>query len=411
MSVCRAGFSGSLKPSRYGRFGRNNGVHVNKKLWSVGVACVLAACGNQAQNHAVNNNGDSSSAPTAEATVNILYLQGDKDEAARQGVDLALAEVNEKAWKIQGQTVRFVLRSVEGRKEAALLSAIQSRQPAAALGDINPAQAVVLQQQNLPAVSLRAEPTEADGQTVFHINATARQQGSLIGQYLAVQQGLDKIAVVSHGQQTELTQALQDRVQTAGGHASMYILGKTNQADVRQLVLQLKTAQPDLIFYSGDAKSAAMLVRKLQQNKVLVPVMMTQEALGKSFIQQAAAYAPGSMAVMAGMPLTQLTGADRFGAAFAERFHTDPNEAAAAAYDGTWALLTAMKLADSTAPQTYASKLKTLNMSGGLLSGALTFDNQGQRNEAVLTVDQVEEGGWVVADSIRANPNQAQTTP
>ena len=199
---------------------------MNKKLWSVGVACVLAACGNQAQNHAVNNNGDSSSAPTAEATVNILYLQGDKDEAARQGVDLALAEVNEKAWKIQGQTVRFVLRSVEGRKEAALLSAIQSRQPAAALGDINPAQAVVLQQQNLPAVSLRAEPTEADGQTVFHINATARQQGSLIGQYLAVQQGLDKIAVVSHGQQTELTQALQDRVQTAGGHASMYILGK-----------------------------------------------------------------------------------------------------------------------------------------------------------------------------------------
>ena len=70
-----------------------------------------------------------------------------------------------------------------------------------------------------------------------------------------------------------------------------------------------------------------------------------------------------------------------------------------------------MKLADSTAPQTYASKLKTLNMSGGLLSGALTFDNQGQRNEAVLTVYQVEEGGWVVADSIRANPNQAQTTP
>ena len=119
MSVCRAGFSGSLKLSWYGRFGRNNGVHVNKKLWSVGVACVLAACGNQAQNHAVNNNGDSSSAPTAEATVNILYLQGDKDEAARQGVDLALAEVNEKAWKIQGQTVRFVLRSVEGRKEAA----------------------------------------------------------------------------------------------------------------------------------------------------------------------------------------------------------------------------------------------------------------------------------------------------
>lgn len=383
---------------------------MNKKIWSVGVACVLAACGNQAQNHAVNNQGDSS-APTAEVTVNILYLQGDMGKAARQGVDLALAEANEKAWKIQGTTVRFVLRDADSGKESALLSAIKSRQPAAAIGDINPAQAAVLQQQSLPAISLRAEPADADGKTVFHINATARQQGGLIGQYLAVQQGLDKIAVVSHGQQTELTQALQDRVQSAGGRADMYILGKTNQADVRQLVLQLKTAQPNLVFYSGDAKSAAMLVRKLQQNKVLVPVMMTQEALGKSFIQQAGSYAPGSMAVMAGMPLVQMTGAERFGAAFTERFHTGPDETAAAAYDGAWALLTAMKLADSTAPQTYASKLKTLNMSGGLLSGALTFDNQGQRNEAVLTVYQVEEDGWSVADSIRANPNQAQTGP
>lgn len=390
-----------------------NGVRVNKRLWSglgaMGLVCVLAACGNQAQNQAGSKTAVTQTAPAAE--VNVLYLPAAGGISARRGVELALSEASDKAWQIQGHTVHFALHEVASQKEAALLNAIQTKHAVALVGDIAPAQAEILQQQGLLGINLAEGASDADGQSVFHINATAVQQGGLIGQYLALQQGLSKTAIISHGQQTVLTQALQNRIQAAGGQASMYILGQAKQADVRQLVLQLKTAQPEIIFYSGDAKSAAMLVRKLQQNKVLVPVVLAQAAFKEDFIRQAGSYAPGSMVVVAGVPLAQMGNAERFGAAFSQRFHAEPDVAAAYAYDAAWALLTAMKLADSTDPKVYAAKLKTLNMTSGLLSGALTFDNQGWRNEAVLTVYQVEEKGWVVADSIKANPNRAQAAP
>ncbi len=376
---------------------------------SVILVCLLAACGQQQT--AADKAPATAAASEAGRSIPILYVKGSDDAGGRQAVELALAEANAKGWQLDGQPAQWSVREVAGDNEQALRSALAEYQPAAVIGYVLPDQTEILAQQGLPGINLIGRGSEADGIYLFHMQATARQQGGLIAHYLVVQQGLKKIAIVSFDAQTVLAQSLQQRLQQEGAQADMYILGKANQADVRQLVLQLAEAKPDLVFYSGDAKSAALLVRKLQQNRVLVPVMLTAAAQNRTFIQQAGHYATDTMAVRAGMPLSAMTGGEAFATAFEQRAGKDADPAAAYAYDAAWALVTAMKLADSRDPAVYLSKLKSLNMPDGLLSGALTFDDIGWRNEAVLTVYQVSEGVWKPADQIKANPNQAPAQP
>lgn len=383
---------------------------VKRQWWWVGAVCVLAACDSQTQSqsgasaeerHLVAN-------VPVETVITVAYMATGSQAgvAARQGAELALEEANGKAWQIQGESVRFELQNVGSAKTASLPSALKSKNAVAALGYFNPAQTAVLQQHKIPAVNLSGDDSTTDGSSVFHIGATVVQQGGLIGRYLAAEQGMKQVAIISHGEQTQRTQALQNSLQAAGAQASMYILGQASQANVRQMVAQLTAAAPQIVFYSGDEKSAATLVKKMQKSKLFVPLMLSEQSFGENFIRQAGRYAPGSMAVVPGLPLAQMTHSENFISAFTRRYKSKPNEQAAYGYDAAWALMTAMKLADSTDPAIYVSKLKTLNMPSGLLSGALTFNDRGWRNEAVLTVYQVEEGRWQPADSIKANPNQ-----
>lgn len=332
----------------------------------------------------------------------------------QRGLSIALDEANQQNLILDGKKIRFSWQSVNHHHMQSLTHTLTDSKWNAVVGQLGTEATAIAQKIGLPAVSLlmddvTAESTAHAGTTVFHIWPTLSQQGKLTAQYL-FQQNIRKVVLVSHNRSSDLTRALQTQLQVNGQLAGRYLLQRMTPKTWQKLTTRLAAVQPDLVFYDGDAVSAAQWVQRLQQKQILIPLMMTADTCNASFIRHAGQFASGSMAIAAGLPLKKMQSSQGFINAYRQKYHQEPNIAAAYAYDAARVIINAMTLAGSTAPQIYLPRLRTLNIQHGLLSGSLTFDRHGRRNEMAMTVYQVEEDKWLEADIVRTAPSQTEVS-
>ncbi|WP_066567827.1 ABC transporter substrate-binding protein [Snodgrassella sp. CFCC 13594] len=388
---------------------------VKKILLCLCVLSVLAACGGHERK---NSHSASMAENGSNKSIVFAFLPGtDNDDAYRQGIELALAEANDKKINIGGRSAHFTLDTATKQQSLHMDRAIGKQHWSVLMGYAGLPEeksthiALPVMALGDDAAYVASDSPNSESTPVFHLQPTVVQQGQLLARYLLQQNDVRRVAIISNGQHPLLVSALHDQLQQGGKNTTVYVLDKVHNTQLQQLMAQLQTNVPDLVFYSGDGKSAVRLLRRMQQARLLVPVMLTAEAKTNRFIQQAGDYAQASMAMVPGLALTQIKNNDVFAQAYRQRFEQDPNIAAVYGYDAAWVVITAMKLANSAEPASFLPKLQSLNMATGLLSGPLTFDNRGWRNEAAMTIYQVEDGEWKLADSLTGTPNQKAGTP
>ena len=114
---------------------------------------------------------------------------------------------------------------------------------------------------------------------------------------------------------------------------------------------------PDAIFYGGGDAQSSPMIRKMRQLGMKSAFVTGEMSRSPTFLKVGGDAAEGAIVYMGGLPKEKMPGFAGYAARYKARFNEDVITYSPYSYDGTIALLTAMKDANSTDPKVYTPYL------------------------------------------------------
>ncbi|MEM7582101.1 MAG: ABC transporter substrate-binding protein [Acidobacteriota bacterium] len=326
-----------------------------------------------------------------------------------QGIDMALEEVNA-AGGIDGRELS-VLRvddheSVnEGRLAAqrlsdnpevmAVIGHLQSHVtvPAAAIYD---AGGLLL----VSPAATNADLTEQGYSRVFRACFVDHDVGTQMGDY-AKAQGYKRVAIYYvrsiYGQ--ALASAFESRIAEIGGVNVVARDAHGAEQDVAggsllPLFSRWTQLSVDAIFLAGEVPSAGRIIAEIRQAGLEMPVFGGDAMSSPALIQVGGEAVEGTVVATFFHPSEPRPEVAAFVEAFAARFDTPPDVAAALGYDALHLLAEAMRQAPTPAPEDVAQALRALDAWSGV-TGPFTFDAEGDLVGRAVPKVVVESGEFI----------------
>jgi len=323
----------------------------------------------------------------------------------QNGVKLAIADMNATKPVIGGKQVEFVLDSADDQADPRTGTTVAQKLVddgiKGMIGHFNSGTTIpasrIYANAGIPEVAMATAPeyTQQGYKTTFRMMTSDTQQGSVAGAYAVKNLGMKKIAIVDD--RTAYGQGLADQFQKAAKAAGATIVDRefTNDkaTDFKAILTKLKAAQPDLIYYGGADAQAAPMLKQMKTLAIKAPLMGGEMVHTPDFLKIAGDAAEGSFSTLAGVPLEQMPGGQQYVEKYKKMFKTDVETYSPYAYDGTMALLTAMKNANSTDPAKYLPVLAKTDMAA-VTTPKLQYDDKGDLKNGGITVYKVERGQW-----------------
>ena len=255
----------------------------------------------------------------------------------------------------------------------------------------------------IPQVSMATSPiyTEQGFKTTFRMMTSDTQQGSVLGKFVVSRLGYKNIAIIDD--RTAYGQGLADQFEKAAKAAGAKIVAReftTDKAvDFSAILTRIKPMGAQAIFYGGSEVQAAPMAKQLHQLGIRAALISGEMVKSDGFIKLAGDAAEGVVASLAGLPLEKMPGGASYVARYEKRFGARVETYSPYAYDGTQALIAAMKKANSIEPAKYLPLLGATNIAG-VTSSHLGYDARGDLKQGGITVYRVSKGKWEVLESL-----------
>jgi branched-chain amino acid transport system substrate-binding protein len=328
---------------------------------------------------------------------------------AEDGVRLAIDDANAAGIKIKGTTVHFVLDAEDDAADPKTAVTIAQKfvdeKVSGVVGHLTSGATIpasrTYSNAGIPQVSPSATNPTLTRQgfaTAFRVIGDDSSVGRVVAQYLAKTKGYKRVAIVDD--RTAYGQGIADVVASELKAAGVDVVDRQfvtdKTIDFRGILTELKSKNPQAIFYGGvDAQAGPM-------RKQMTSLAMTMPLVGEAietdkYIQLAGATdAEGTVSAESGQPLDHMPK----GKSFEEKFKKYGTVVLYApyAYDATWALINAMRLADSTVPADYLPAMKKVDFDG--VTGKIAFDNKGDLRTANVTLYEAKGGKFVPIDTV-----------
>ncbi|WP_417069055.1 branched-chain amino acid ABC transporter substrate-binding protein [Niveibacterium terrae] len=329
----------------------------------------------------------------------------------QNGVLLAIEEANAGKPKIGGKEVRFVLLSEDDQADPRSGTVVAQRLVDAGikgmLGHFNSGTSIpaskVYAAAGIPQVSMATSPvyTEQGFKTTFRMMTSDTQQGSVLGRFVVSRLGFKNLAIIDD--RTAYGQGLADQFEKAAKAAGAKIVAReftTDKAvDFSAILTRIKPTGAQAIFYGGSEVQAAPMAKQLHQLGFRTTLISGEMVKSDGFIKLAGDAAEGVVASLAGLPLEKMPGGASYVARYEKRFGSRVETYSPYAYDGTQALIAAMKKANSVEPAKYLPQLAAIKLAG-VSSGQLGYDARGDLKQGGITVYRVSKGKWEVLESL-----------
>jgi branched-chain amino acid transport system substrate-binding protein len=237
--------------------------------------------------------------------------------------------------------------------------------------------------------------TQQGFDTSFRIMGHDDDGGQVAGKYALQTLKAKRIAVIDD--RTAFGQGLADQFVKsieAGGAAVVsreYIDDKT--VDFSAVLTNVRSKNPDLIFFGGVDAQAAPLARRIKQLGIKATLMGAGGFVSQTFLTLAQKEGEGVTALEPGLAVEQMPGGKAFEQAYFDRYKTHIELHAPFAYDGVGVLIAALEKAGSTDPQKYLPVLRNIDYQG--VTGPIAFDAEGNLKNPTFTVYQVKADKWV----------------
>lgn len=236
--------------------------------------------------------------------------------------------------------------------------------------------------------------TQQGFDTSFRIMGHDDDGGQVAGNYALNTLKAKRIAVIDD--RTAFGQGLADQfvkaIEAGGGKVvgREYVDDKT--IDFSAVLTNIRSQNPDLIFFGGVDSQAAPLARRIKQLEIKAPLMGAGGFVSQTFLELAQNEGEGVIALEPGLAIAQMPGGKAFEQAYKERYKANIELHAPFAYDGVGVLVAAIEKADSVDPQKYLPVLRAISYPG--VTGTLAFDAEGNLKKPSFTVYQVKANQW-----------------
>ncbi len=376
---------------------------------AVALALGLAACGKKEEAP------KPAAAPAAPAglTVTIAHagpLTGSiahlgKDD--ENGVALAVAQANDKKITIDGKPVTFKMMSEDDQADPKVGTTVAQKlvdaKVAAVIGHLNSGVTIpaseIYNKAGIPVISGSAtnpKLTERGLKTVFRTVGRDDQQGPAIAQYIAGQLKAKKVAIADD--KTAYGEGLADEVEKTLKGAKVTIVGRerTNdkETDFKAILTKIKAKNPDVVFYGGMDATGGPMIKQARELGIKAVFAFGDGACTDEMGKLAGQAAEGMVCSQAGLP--REAASKDFVSAYTAKYG-EIKQYAPYFYDGTMAIIEAMKKANSVDPAKFAAEMFNVSFTGA--TGTVSFDAKGDRKDAEMTIFKLQ-GGKVVPVAI-----------
>jgi branched-chain amino acid transport system substrate-binding protein len=377
---------------------------ISRRLLSVGLALLAAAfvagCGKEASPTVKIGAASPLTGPQAHIGIDI-----------RNGVQLAIDDLNAAGAEIGGKKVRFELLAEDDEanptKATTVAQKLVDSKVAAVVGHFNSGASIpasrIYSDAGIPQISpssTNPKYTQQGFKTTFRVVAHDDQQGPTLGHFAVGKLKARNIAVIDDS--TAYGQGLADAFEATARAAGASIVAREHttdkDTDFRAILTKIKGRKPDLVMFGGIDPQAGPMVRQMAALGIKATFIGGDGMQTPNFIKLAGDNAEGVMASMPGLPKEQMPGGKAFMGKFKAKFNAEVELFAPMGYDAVFVFVEAMKRAGSTDPAKFLPEIGKTNHQGVI--GPIAFDEKGDLRNGPITVYVVKGGKWEPLETV-----------
>lgn len=321
------------------------------------------------------------------------------------GVSIAIEEANQQQLKLGDKVAQFKLVSeddvADPRTGTAVAQRLVDSKVAVVIGHYNSGTSIpaskIYADAGIPQISPSATNpalTRQGIKTVFRVVNDDATLGRYAGNYLVKTLQAQRIAIFDD--RTAYGQGLADEVtkavKAAGGNVVVREYTNDKSTDFNAILTTAKSQKVDAVFFAALDYQAAPMAKQMKNLGLKARFMNIGNLPNDEFKKMAGSAAEGVYAWNYGTPLLDMPKGAAFEQKLKAKFGTGVVQSSPAAYDATWAAITAMVKAQSADPAVYLPVLKSESYEG--VTGTIAFDEFGNLKSPAATVFQFADGGW-----------------
>lgn len=323
----------------------------------------------------------------------------------KNGVQLAVDELNAEGFKINGKPVKLEVVAVDDKANAdegmKVAQTLVDAGVVAVVGHLNSgvsiAAAPIYAKKHIAqlAISTKPEYTQLGLPTTLRMVANDALQSKALGLYAAGLAGGTKFAVVDDS--TPYGKGLADlaaaEIVKAGKPVALRKSLDDKTTDFSALVPELKAAGVDVFVTTLADFQVGALIEQLVKTG-----LTNMQVIGGDTIKtpKMASTAAGIRAVYATSPIidaAEFNAGPPFLTKFNAAFKSDPVYGAHYAYDATYVLAAAMRRAESVNPEKLTAQLKVIDALAPVTNN-MRFREDGEQKYGAVSVYRVSKGAW-----------------
>jgi branched-chain amino acid transport system substrate-binding protein len=380
---------------------------------AVALAVALVACGKKEEAPKTT----AAPAAPAGATVTIAHagpLTGSISHLGKDdenGVALAIDQANAKKLTIGGQPVTFRMQSEDDQADPKVGTTVAQKlvdaKVAAVVGHLNSGVTIpaseIYNKAGIPVISGSATNpalTERGLKGVFRTVGRDDQQGPAIAAYISGELKGKKVAIIDD--KTAYGEGIANEVEKTlkGSKVNVVARERTTdkETDFKAILTKIKSRNPDVIFHGGMDATGGPMLKQARELGIKAVFAFGDGACTNEMAKLAGAAAEGMACSQAGLPAEAAS--QEFRDAFNKKFG-EIKQYAPYFYDGTMAVIEAMKKANSTDPAKFGPEMYNVSFTGA--TGKVEFDAKGDRKDAEMTIFRMGKDGKIQPVAIVKN--------
>jgi branched-chain amino acid transport system substrate-binding protein len=323
----------------------------------------------------------------------------------KNGVQLAVDELNTRGFKIDGKAVTLEVVAVDDKADAeagkAGAQTLVEADVVAVVGHLNSgvsiAAAPIYAAGNIAqlAISTKPEYTQMGLPTTLRLVASDAMQSKALGSYAATQIDGKKYAVVDDN--TPYGKGLADlaaaEIKKNGKEIAVRASLDDKTTDFAKLVPELKAAGVDVFVTTlGDFQVAALIPQLVAAGMTDMQIV-GGDTIKTDKLPSAVAGIRGVYATSPIIEAREFVAGPQFLAKFNEKFKGDPVYGAHYAYDAVYVLAAAMQRSDSADPGKVLGELKRIDALAPVTNN-IRFRGDGEQHYGVVSVYKARAGRW-----------------
>lgn len=340
----------------------------------------------------------------------------------RNGVQLAIEDLNAKGVEIGGKKVKFEMVPEDDEanptKATTVAQKLADAKVAGVVGHFNSGASIpaskIYSDAGIPQISpssTNPKYTQQGFKTTFRVVAHDDQQGPTLGRFALEKLKVKTVAVIddstAYGQ--GLAEAFERTVKAGGVQVVAREHTTDKDTDFKAILTRIKGRKPDLVMFGGIDPQAGPMVKQMSELGIKAKFIGGDGMQTPNFIKLAGDAAEGVMASIPGLPKEQMPGGKEFLAKYKTKFNADVELFAPMGYDAVMVFADAMKRAGSTDPAKFIAAVAKTQYQGVI--GPIAFDEKGDLVNGPITIYVVKGGKWDPLETVTPGSAPAETKP